>query len=619
MNQRSKAIALIQREAAHGILLNLSPEGLNGFGVEDRWNKILPEIDALYEEIVKVLKETEFNQEVNPFGVYEQLKSNCALTSTGFYQRLKALRDRGTPFAAAMRIAIKEEIETKGTYPHPPDKAAKNAKRVTSDIGALPKPRSNRSGRLGHPKTTIANPAHRQGLIAQQGEPGTTGVNPKDPYQAARNWLEQEFTANGLRYLHYWQGDFWSFRSSKYKILSSEDMRAQAYSHLAACVDPNGSPLQVKKALIDNFLDALRAVAKLPDTIAQPAFLDDSRKPSDYIACRNGLLHIATGRLHSSTPAFFNCNALDVDYDPSADYPRAFTSFLHSIWGSDINSSDTLQEFFGYFLTSDTSLQKGLMLIGPPRSGKGTIGRILARMLGSANTCAPTLATLGTQFGLQTLIGKPLAIISDARVSGRSDISAVTENLLRITGEDFVSIPRKFKDDYTARLPTRFLMMSNELPSLADSSGALASRFILLRLTRSFAGQEDYGLEERINAELSGILNWGLEGLERLKEQGHFIQPASAITLVEQLDYISSPIKEFLDDYCEIVPGSEVECQVLFSLWLKRCEEQNRKAGSIQTFGKLVSAALPAVSVSQGRIPGDRIRYYNGIRLRPQY
>lgn len=619
MNSRLKAIALIRREASQGIFFNLSPNGLSGFGDKDRWNEILPEIHPLHEDIVKVLKEIESSQEVDPLGLYEALESNNVLRSTIFYQRMKALKDQRTPYVPAMRIAIREEMEIKGRYSQPPRRVSRSPERPAFSAETPLKRHSQTAHKAGHTQVTAVIPLNRERAIPEREKASPTAVNPKDPYQAARNWLGKEFTSDGLRYLHYWQGDFWLFQASKYRILANEDMRAQAYSHLAACVDPSGFPLAVNKALIDNFLDALRAVAKLPDTHDQPSFLDSSRKPSDYIACRNGLLHVGTRKLYPPTPAFFNCNALDVDYDPNATYPRAFTSFLHSIWGSDVDSSDTLQEFFGYFLTSDTSLQKGLMLIGPPRSGKGTIGRILVRLLGSTNTCAPTLATLGTQFGLQTLIGKPLAIISDARVSGRSDISAITENLLRITGEDFISIPRKFKDDYTARLPTRFLMMSNELPSLADSSGALTSRFVLLRMTRSFAGQEDYGLEERINAELPGILNWGLEGLGRLKEQGHFIQPESAINLVEQLDYMSSPIKEFFDDYCEIVPGSQVECQVLFNLWMRRCEEQNRKAGSIQTFGKLLNAALPAVSVSQGRIPGDRIRYYNGIRLKPQY
>lgn len=55
---------------------------------------------------------------------------------------------------------------------------------------------------------------------------------------------------------------------------------------------------------------------------------------------------------------------------------------------------------------------------------------MLRRLIGVENTVGPTLASLAESFGLSPLIGKPLAIIGDARLSARSDRSAVTERLL---------------------------------------------------------------------------------------------------------------------------------------------------------------------------------------------
>ena len=53
-------------------------------------------------------------------------------------------------------------------------------------------------------------------------------------------------------------------------------------------------------------------------------------------------------------------------------------------------------EVFGYVLTPDTKQQKIAMLVGPKRSGKGLIGRILRRLVGERNTCSPTLAASGS-------------------------------------------------------------------------------------------------------------------------------------------------------------------------------------------------------------------------------
>src|SRR5215472_9160659 len=99
-------------------------------------------------------------------------------------------------------------------------------------------------------------------------------------------------------------------------------------------------------------------------------------------------------------------------------------------------------------------------MVGPKRSGKGTIA-------GPDNTVAPTLAGLGTNFGLAPLIGKRVAIISDARLGGRADQAAIGQRLLSITGEDTITIDRKFLPAWTGRLQVRFLILSNELPRLA--------------------------------------------------------------------------------------------------------------------------------------------------------
>ena len=124
-------------------------------------------------------------------------------------------------------------------------------------------------------------------------------------------------------------------------------------------------------------------------------------------------------------------------------------------------------------LTPDTSHQKIAMLIGPKRSGKGTIARMLRAMVGPTNVANPTFASLSTNFGLAPLIGKPAAIITDARLSAKTDASVLIERLLSISGEDAQTIDRKHMQALTVKLPTRFTIISNEQPRLPDTSGAM--------------------------------------------------------------------------------------------------------------------------------------------------
>jgi hypothetical protein len=87
--------------------------------------------------------------------------------------------------------------------------------------------------------------------------------------------------------------------------------------------------------------------------------------------------------------------------------------------------------------------------------------------------------------------------------------------------------------------------LSNELPRLADASGALAKRFITLVLKESFYGREDHGLAARLIAELPGILNWALDGWARLAKRGHFVQPASSNEVTQEFEDLGSPIGAF--------------------------------------------------------------------------
>ena len=183
-------------------------------------------------------------------------------------------------------------------------------------------------------------------------------------------------------------------------------------------------------------VDALKGETNL-SSFNPPQWLSASTNfsPIEIVACQNGLLHLPTRKLLGHTLDFFTRCALPYPYNPNAAEPREWLSFLSSIWGNDMEAIGTLQEILGYCLTFDTRQQKIFLLVGPKRSGKGTIARVLTALLGPENVAAPTLAGIGTNFGLAPLIDKPLAIIADARLSGRADQQIIAERLLSISGE----------------------------------------------------------------------------------------------------------------------------------------------------------------------------------------
>ena len=153
-----------------------------------------------------------------------------------------------------------------------------------------------------------------------------------------------------------------------------------------------GAPVKPDRAMVETLAHALRAAAAV-DVTEAPSWLNgqaaNDTPPADVVAFRNGLLHIPTHTFEPPTRRFFNLNALGFDYVPSAPAPRAWLAFLEQVWPGDVESVETLQELFGLALTGDTSFQKLFLIVGPKRSGKGTIAACSRRSWARGTSARP--------------------------------------------------------------------------------------------------------------------------------------------------------------------------------------------------------------------------------------
>lgn len=439
------------------------------------------------------------------------------------------------------------------------------------------------------------------------------------PMETARAIADRDYRLDGVLILRFYRGEFFVWQFGAYRTKTADDMKATLYLTLEGAELSDGTPFPISRNAVAEVLAALRAVTKVSDAIDAPAWLDDRQgvDAADLIVMRNGLLRHTTGELLPPTPSFFSLVSLPYNFDPSAGDPVHLLKFLADLWPDDGEQTATLQEILGLLLTGDTSHQKAFFIVGPKRSGKGTIGRLIVGLLGADNVAGPTLASLAQNFGLEPLLGKSVAVIGDARLSGKADQIAITERILSITGEDSVTVDRKYRPAWTGKLGIRFVMLSNEIPKLSDASGALASRFLLLTLRRSFYGREDHGLLNRLLPELPAIFLWALEGLKRLRARGHFAQPTAGREALEELERLSSPVLTFVAECCVREPGALVPRDELYESWKDWCKAQGRdRPGTKESFGRDLHAALPEVRTVRPRIEGKPgPRYHSGTRL----
>lgn len=448
-------------------------------------------------------------------------------------------------------------------------------------------------------------------------------VHPKigtnSPVATAKALIRERYMHHGDPTIWRWNGVFYTWQGDRYDTAIDEDVRAQIYQVF------DGHRIDVPgRVPVDNVLDALKAHVNIPSTHQMPAWLIGvpPAPVNELIAVKNGLIHASTRKLYRHSPRFFSTGAADVLYSAEAPQPLRWLKFLNEVFPGDPDSVRALQHWFGYLLTQDTSQQKGLMIVGPPRCGKGTIARVLRALLGYHNCAGPTLTQLGRQFGLQGLIGKSLAIVADAHMGSASDSSAISDALLRISGEDLVSVERKHVGDWNGKLTTRFIVMTNVVPSIVDAGGALASRFIVLSISTSFLGREENNLTEKLLAELPGIFNWALDGLTALHAQGKFSQPASGLGAADDLKRNTTPILGFINDALEFDSEKWVSKDAIYSAYLEWCRREGKKFTLAKnTFmtelyansdGRLKSQE---VRVGSGMNSGRRIKVVRGVAL----
>ena len=441
------------------------------------------------------------------------------------------------------------------------------------------------------------------------------------PAVTAEIILHDNYTRDGLRTLAFWRDDFHIWNGSHYEIYhETESLDGVLYRFL-----PRGRLAATARKLSD-IKHALKAFVSIQPGIQSPMWRSppEGPIPEDLIPFRNGLLDPDKDQLLPTTPAYFNTWSLPYDYNSAADRgePVEWLKFLRSLWGDDDDSIKTLQQMFGYCITSDTSQQKMFLVIGPPRAGKGTIGAVLEKLVGSDNTAAPMLGHFAIPHGIDNLIGKPVAIIPDATLSNRADRAQIVEHLKAISGEDRVTIQRKYKSAWTGRLPTRIILLTNEVPDLQDASGALASRFVTIRMTRSFLGKEDRGLRERLYSEIPQILMWALEGRRSLRAEGTFHVGEESKEAARALQEATTPLMVWMEENCEVDPLYDCESQFLYANYKAWAEEQGQThRWTHQQFTNRLLAAVPGLRKvrPKSNFAGDPRRRvtFRGIRISP--
>ena len=338
--------------------------------------------------------------------------------------------------------------------------------------------------------------------------------------------------------------------------------------------------------------------------------------PDGTIPVANGTLDVDERDVRPRRPTDYALVSLPVEYDPDADCPT-FDEFLTDVCPRPVDRKK-LQEYVGYTLLHwDLPFHKALFVAGPQASGKSTFLDTVAALLGADDDRDGATCSLAPQE------------MTDERFAGyglrkawaniRSDIPA---DLIENTGKfkelvagDAVKVEQKYKDPVTIRPTAKHLFAANTLPSANIDDDAFFRRILLVSFPTTVPRDErDPYLDDKLEAELSGILNWALDGLDRLREQGHFSGDLPPAATQDKWRAWGESISRFKQRCLADEPAADATVlkSDAYEAYQQFCEAEAVPVKSRQKFGRemLKDAGETRVTVN-----GQRKQAYVGVEL----
>ncbi len=211
---------------------------------------------------------------------------------------------------------------------------------------------------------------------------------------------------------------------------------------------------------------------------------------------------------------------LPYDYDPKATAPT-FHRYLDRVL-PDVSSQYVLSEYLAWILYPSLKLEKMAFLYGSGCNGKSVFTEITEALFGSENVSHESLSDMCGESGDRSrsnLAGKLLNICSDVSPNAcNGDI------FKRIASNEPISAKLLYKDAVIIRDYAKMLFCLNELPKTNDLSNGYFRRFLIIPFNVQIPKSEiDPMLAKKIiSTELPGIMNWVLQGRERLIKNGDF-------------------------------------------------------------------------------------------------
>jgi P4 family phage/plasmid primase-like protien len=343
---------------------------------------------------------------------------------------------------------------------------------------------------------------------------------------------------------------------------------------------------------------------------------------TEFIPCANGMLRLSDKQLLRFSPSFRRRNKLAVPFDSSAKCPLFFDTLMRA--ALDPDELDLVQRWCGLALVGANLSQRMVILTGTPGGGKGTFILVLTGIIGQMNLAMLRPQLLAERFELSHFLGKTLLYGADVPENFLNQRGASV--LKSLTGGDPVTLEFKNSNDRPSII-CRFNVIvtcnSRLTVHLDGDADAWRRRLVIVPYEKPKPERVIVDLAQQIlQREASGVLNWMLEGLDKLRAdcwQLHLTAKQQA--LVDNLLLESDGLTLFVREAVSRADGSQLTVADCFSAYVQFCNQRGWTSLTRKKFGDLIGDAVTrACGLTVRHDIHDAIgkpqRGWNGLRLR---
>jgi len=339
---------------------------------------------------------------------------------------------------------------------------------------------------------------------------------------------------------------------------------------------------------------------------------DDLNANKWEIALKNKIYNIKEDNFRNHNPKDLFSVSIPVKYDKKADCPK-IKKFLSEIL--DPSNIPVIQELFGYCLYREYPIQKAIMFIGEGANGKSVLLNLLKTFLGKENVSSIPLQSLDrNRFAASQLYNKLANIYPD--ISNRALYDTGVFKMM--VGGDMITAEQKFRDGFNFTNYAKLLFSCNQLPETHDNTKAYFRRWIIIDFPNTFKGSKaDKKLIHKLTTEeeLSGLLNWAIEGLKRLTTEWDFTN-SKAMNEIERIYKMkSSPLSAFVDSELEINMGEYVTKDELYEKFQDFCENNGLDILQKQEVGKKLPQLITKVRTERIRIDKKLTYIWRNLKI----